>query len=42
VWALAELAARQHGVVTRTQLVALGFGAGEAQCLKDILRDRSS
>jgi predicted transcriptional regulator of viral defense system len=26
--ALAELAARQHGVVTRAQLVALGFGAG--------------
>jgi predicted transcriptional regulator of viral defense system len=25
---LAELAARQHGVVTRAQLVALGFGAG--------------
>jgi hypothetical protein len=26
--ALAELAVRQHGVVTWTQLVALGFGAG--------------
>jgi hypothetical protein len=26
--ALAELAARQHGIVTRAQLVALGFGAG--------------
>jgi hypothetical protein len=28
--AIAELAARQHGVVTRGQLMALGFGAGRS------------